>query len=398
MKKPREPTKPRPLKRKGRPYYLAQYWEDKVDDQGNLLGRRQVQVALFDEQRRRITRPRAAERGCDALHKDLLEQYRESLLKPESLAAYKERYIRTHLRRLGTSRYYDTKLTQFFTFLHEQYDVTAFSQVAREMVKSFLDFRLEQVKLVTAYGDLRAIRAFFNEARRDGYLSKNPSQGIALPALRGRNVSLGFFLPNEMNAIIAHCERNDPRWFPIFAGYRYAPFRREELCYLEWDDLDFTRDVIHIRDEKQEYNWKPKRDGRVMDLHPTLKDVLVGLERVKNFVYIHPDGASFDDPVRERRELGRKAWRKLKSLCEMLELDQKDETGTWKRRFCNGATLKGFRSGVCCELQLKGVPLGYVQEQLGHHDSSLTLESYTHLVPTLMGTLTKKFIARLGAE
>jgi len=50
-----------------------------------------------------------------------------------------------------------------------------------------------------------------------------------------------------------------------------------------------------------------------------------------------------------------------------------------------------------CELQLKGAPLAYVQEQLGHHDQSITLEHYSHLVPDLMGTLTKQFISYLGA-
>ena len=62
----------------------------------------------------------------------------------------------------------------------------------------------------------------------------------------------------------------------------------------------------------------------------------------------------------------------------------------------NGPHLKAFRHGVSIELQLKGAPLAYVQNQLGHHDQTLTLEHYSKICPGLLGNLTKKFIASLG--
>lgn len=61
------------------------------------------------------------------------------------------------------------------------------------------------------------------------------------------------------------------------------------------------------------------------------------------------------------------------------------------------AHLRAFRSGISCELQLKGAPLAYLQNQLGHRDQSITLEHYTHLMPELTGSLTKQFFAYLGS-
>lgn len=132
--------------------------------------------------------------------------------------------------------------------------------------------------------------------------------------------------------------------------------------------------------------------------HPALQSVLEALPRDSAFVYGHPDKVVYGDPIADRRELGRKAWRKCKRLCELLDFEAHDETQSWKRRFPKGAHLKAFRAGISCELQLRGAPLAYVQELLGHHDQALTLEHYTHMIPDLMGRLTKPFITSLGPD
>lgn len=199
-----------------------------------------------------------------------------------------------------------------------------------------------------------------------------------------------------MDAIVQQCKKSDVGWCPIFAGFRYAPFRREELCFLEWNDVDLDRGVIVVQHEKPAYGWKPKRDGRTMDLHPRLREILTKQTRKSEFVFQHPGHAPCGNTLAERYELGRRAWRKIKSHCDELELADCDETNSWARRFPNGAHLRAFRSGISCELQLKGAPLAYVQNQLGHRDQSITLEHYTHLVPELTGSLTKQFFAYLG--
>jgi integrase len=397
MKQAKAPSKPRKYRKKGRQNYYAAYWQDKLDDDGNIVRRQQIQITLVDEDGQPITTPRRADKACDRLYEQLSTEWNGRPTETTSLDDYKNRYVSARSRRQGTSRSYETKLRQFLEYLVENHAATQFKDIRREMVKAYLDDRTEDVKLVTVHGDLRAIRAFFNEAVKDGHLKDNISKGIKLPKLTNR-ASEGFFLPSEMDAIVEYCRECEPKWHGIFAGFRYAPFRREELCYLEWSDLDLDRDVIRIQNEKQEYNWRPKRTGRTMDLHPAFKAALENVRSSGSFVFAHPDGATFDDVRTERYELGRKAWRKIKTLCDHLNLAEKDESGSWDRRFPNGAHLKAFRAGVSCELQLKGAPLAYVQEQLGHHDNQLTLEHYTHLVPELMGSLTKQFIGYLGND
>ncbi len=397
MRQPKAPSKPRKYRKKGRQNYYAAYWQDKLDVDGNIVRRQQIQITLVDDDGHSITTPRKADKACDRLYEQLSAEWNGRLTETTTLLEYKNRYVSARSRRQGTSRSYEIKLRQFLDYLVEKHEATQFKDVRREMIKAYLDDRLDSVKLVTAHGDLRAIRAFFNEAVRDGQLRENISKGIKLPKLSKR-ASEGFFLPSEMDAIVEYFRDHDPNWHGIFAGFRYAPFRREELCYLEWADLDLDRDIIRIQDEKKEHNWRPKRTGRTMDLHPAFKEVLSNLKSSGVFVFDHPDGATFDDVRTERYELGRKAWRKVKTLCDHLNLAEKDESGSWERRFPNGSHLKAFRSGISCELQLKGAPLAYVQEQLGHHDNQLTLEHYTHLVPELMGSLTKQFIGVLGDD
>lgn len=395
MKTKKPPSRPRKFRRKGSDRYYCVYWEDKTNDAGEVIGRRQVQVPLNDEDGQKITAPRKAEAACDRLYESLTEKWRKVADGATLLSIYLDSYLSAATRRAGTRRSYETKLTQFREFL-EGHGVRSFSELERGHIKQFLDHRLEDVKLVTVYGDLRAIRAFLNEAVKDGQVAKSPCTKITLPSLKGAHRSEGFFLPQEMDAIVQHCEKHDPDWYPIFAGFRYAPFRREELCFLEWSDVDLDRDLIVIQDEKKSYGWKPKRDGRTMDLHPQLKRIITSRKAASDFVFQHPDKVKYENVLTERHELGRRAWRKIKTLCDELELADRDETKSWARRFPNGPHLKAFRSGVSCELQLKGAPLAYVQSQLGHRDQSITLEHYTHLVPELMGSLTKRFVAYLG--
>lgn len=420
MKLGKPPSKPRKFCRKGSDRYFGIYWEDRVNEAGQIVGRRQVEVSLYDDSGQRITTPRKADAACDRLYQGLLAAWKNPSSKnvshaesvapredaeppPEratresmSITSYRDSYLSTVPKRAGTRRSYDTKLTQFCEYLQREHGVETFSALRREHIKQFLSDRLNEVKPVTVHGDLRAIRAFLNEAVRDEQIAKSPCTRIKLPSLQGAHASEGFFLPNEMDVIVAHLEKNDPTWFPIFAGFRYAPFRREELCYLEWSDVDFVRDTIVIQDAKPSYGWRPKRDGRTMDLHPKLKQVFAKQRHTNAFVFNHPDGGIYENLAAQRRELGRRAWRKIKSLCDLLELPAKDPTRSWKRRFPSGPHLKAFRSGVSCELQLKGAPLAYVQNQLGHHDLSMTLEHYSHLVPELMGSLTKRFMGYLG--
>ncbi len=391
------PSKPKKVLRKDRGWFYAQYWEDELDSTGKVLGRKPVQVPIYDDHGERISTPKKADQACDDLYQQLLAVHHNVINGAVRISEYKGKYITGHLGREGTSRTYDTKLRDFISFLDTNGAVTRFSELRREHIKAYLDHRLSKVKIVTVHGDLRALRAFFNEAIKDRHITENPCRGIKLPRLAGAKASEGFFLPEEMDAIIAYCLEREPEWYAIFAGFRYAPFRREELCFLEWEDLEFGREVIYVRDEKRKYNWRPKRDGRTMDLHPKLMEVLQGIEPEGSFVFPAPEAWDVDSVVTERKELGRRAWRKIKTICRALDLKAKDKTGSWDRRFPNGPHLKAFRSGVCVELQLNGAPLSYCQAQLGHHSLDITLDHYTHMVPELLGHLTKKFIKLLGS-
>ena len=161
MKQRRPPSKPRKFKRKGRSYYYAQYWDNRLDDEGNVIGRRQVQVPLYDHHGKQISTPRNADKACDILYNQVIEAWNGAASGTTLLEEYKNGYVTSHSRREGTSRSYETKLRQFFTYLDSKYHVKNFSQVKREMIKSYLDSRLDEVKLVTVHGDHRAIRAFY---------------------------------------------------------------------------------------------------------------------------------------------------------------------------------------------------------------------------------------------
>jgi integrase len=84
--------------------------------------------------------------------------------------------------------------------------------------------------------------------------------------------------------------------------------REDEICKLEWSDVNFKEQLIHIRTKKVienrrkadgqvetiKYEWKPKATQGVVPMNETVRALLQRLHSVRksNFVFAQDDGGS----------------------------------------------------------------------------------------------------------
>lgn len=162
--------------------------------------------------------------------------------------------------------------------------------------------------------------------------------------------------------------------FPILHG-----LRRCEIAGLQWQDIDFEKQVIHIERDiiynstfgVQETLTKTDSSKRVLPLTNTMLNVLkeykIWYEEQKNihgdlwnkseFLFLQDDG-------------------KVINPCSITQIIQKFEA------------INGFKNvpvhslrHTCITLQLlAGIPIKVVSQMAGHADEKITLEIYTHML------------------
>jgi integrase len=88
----------------------------------------------------------------------------------------------------------------------------------------------------------RIFRRLARRAVRSGELAIDPTDGLELPAIRGRRDRIAS--PAEAAALIDALPKGERA---LWATALYAGLRRGELRALRWEDVDFEAGVIHVR-------------------------------------------------------------------------------------------------------------------------------------------------------
>jgi integrase len=132
------------------------------------------------------------------------------------------------------------------------------------------------------------------------------------------------------------------------------------LKHLTWDDLDFGRGVILIREKD---GWKPKTgDHRAIPMSPKARAILSNLPRKAKWVFTAPASAKYpagDHPLSERRLL-----EYLKRVLKKLGLPGHVHT---------------FRHSFISHALTQGIPEAIVRQWVGHVDPEV-IRLYTHVL------------------
>ena len=180
---------------------------------------------------------------------------------------------------------------------------------------------------------------------------------------------------------------DDRRLHPIWQLAIASGMRREELCGLKWEDVDFDRGTVRIERTRTVVAGKPhdsdlpktKKSRRTLSLGPVMSQ-LRSLQNLQKEDKLRAGGSYLDDGWLFANELGVPYYPGMMS--------------TWFSQIVKGcraaleddATLReisfhGCRH-TCATLMLKaGQPVHVVSRFLGHATVQITLDYYAHVLP-----------------
>jgi integrase len=285
-----------------------------------------------------------------------LESYAKSKAKPSTFKSYED-IIDKHLK----PKFGDYLLTEINTALLQKY----------------VAMRLESVKPKTVVNEIVPIKKMFKHAVRWGYLKVDPAGYVERP--RVEKEEMDILTPAEIRPFL---DAVTPKYRPFFLTAILTGARRGELLGLQWRDVDWRNNQIHVRRsvwKRQFVTPKSKTSTRRIDMSPHLatelkKHKLACPKSEFDLIFCNEEGKHLDpDSLIKRQFLP--ALRRAK--VRQVRFHDLRHTNT-ALRIAEGQNIK------------------YIQHQLGHASIQTTLDRYGHLIKEVNGEQAKKLDNILG--
>ncbi|MGO6778680.1 tyrosine-type recombinase/integrase [Rhizobium ruizarguesonis] len=276
---------------------------------------------------------------------------------------------------------------------------TLLSKLALPTVRDFED-RLRKEgrspamtkKIITSLGSI------LSDANERGLATRNPVRDIrgsrkgrerrAERRQKGR-LEVGVDIPSrdEIKALVAALEGN---WRPLLLTEVFTGMRSSELRGLRWQDVDFTRGEISVRQRVDQFRKagppKSEAGARTIPVPPLVVNALKELKlkhgNRPGLVFANPDGGF--------RSHSNVVWKGLQPAMvragvtvDTGELDKKGNP-ILTAKYSGLHALRHFYASWLINRKEDGglgLPAKIVQERLGHASIVMTMDVYGHLFP-----------------
>ena len=206
---------------------------------------------------------------------------------------------------------------------------------------------------------------------------------------RGK-LKVGVDIPTreEIKAIVGALEG---RWRPVLLTAIFTGLRASELRGLRWEDVDFEKKELHVRQRADRYSviGKPKSKSgeRTVPLTPivlnTLREwKLRQREKEGKLGLAFPTGAGNPEHHPNIVERGLKPTL-VRAGVTVSSLGE-DGKSTVEAKYSGLHALRHFYASWCINRRADGgleLPAKVVQERLGHSSIMMTMDVYGHLFP-----------------
>lgn len=238
-------------------------------------------------------------------------------------------------------------------------------------VENFI-FKLKEKNLsnITINKLVQLLRVIFNYAIDNSFISKSPV--LKKYRLPEEKKEIQVLDEQQIQSFLETARKRNIKTYAIMATFIYTGIRRGELLALEWSDIDFKNNRIKIN--KQVYQGQKvttkNNKHRIVDIPDKLIEILQeykqSQEVLSKVVFCNMEGGYMNPAVLERHY-----------FCATLKLLNKESAEAIKIR------LHDLRHTYATYLLSKGVPIKYVQEQLGHSSAKMTLDVYASYMPSV---------------
>ena len=237
----------------------------------------------------------------------------------------------------------------------------AIEDITPSAVQDFLTHRAESYKKATVKADWAMLKEVLDSAVSDGIIPKNPAKDkrVHNPAKAGSGTAS---LTREQIAAIQRAipTLEDARERCLIALLAYTSMRREEVLGLMWENVDFEKNVLEIRqavvhpvsaavtkETKNEFSL------RTFPMSEALRAILFPCRKKKGYVIAEEDGSPLSSTAYGR------LWKSLKSHIELY-----------------GMTAINFRTTFATMAVASGVDIKTTQALMGHATPEMTLMVY----------------------
>lgn len=246
-------------------------------------------------------------------------------------------------------------------------------------VEQFRDELLKKGSRAMARKVLASLKSTLSEAQRRGLVAQNAAQPVRVDVKKRdqRKLEVGRDIPSkeEVRTILAKVE--DP-WRPLIVTAIFTGMRGSELRGLTWEDIDFKRDVVHVRQRANLWGEigapKSSAGDREIPISPFVCNVLREW-RMKcprkdgELGLAFPNGSG---NVERHANIAARGFGDTQRRAKVV-----DETG--RPRYSPHA-FRHFFASYAIE---RGFPPKRVQVLLGHSTINMTFDVYGHLFPSL---------------
>jgi integrase len=271
------------------------------------------------------------------------------------------------------------------------------ARLSTPAIESFRDDLVKKCSRPMARKVLTSLKSILSEAQRRGLLAHNAAQPVKVDVKKRdrRKLAVGRDIPSkqEVQTILSKAAG---RWRPFFTTATFTGMRASELRGLTWDNVDFARKAVHIRQRANLWGEigapKSAAGEREIPMAPmvfnALKEWRLACPRQKlaegdaegRLSLVFPNG---NGNVESHANIANRGFYALQFDTGMIEPDpeQKDENGNpiMKPKYGLHA-LRHFFASWAIE---QGFSPKRLQALLGHSSIQMTFDVYGHLFPSL---------------
>ena len=221
----------------------------------------------------------------------------------ESFAEQLTEYLQTENKAPKTITRYCGVFSKFVQFVTAEDPYCKYlDQIESPLIERYKDFRRQEtitpnghpkaatrqgVSVRTLNNEIMFLHSIFNLAKRRGFITRNPFEDVK--KINGQKRK--YYQPLTKEQIEKLLDTADETLRPILLTFLLTGMRTGELLNLEWGDIDFKRDEIHIRPKK---DWEPKdKEARVIPLHDRLQQVLMNKKQTSDSRYVFGKGGNY---------------------------------------------------------------------------------------------------------
>lgn len=223
---------------------------------------------------------------------------------------------------------------------------------------------------------LRALmRQMFHRAHRSHLIPFDPAEDLALPRYT-KNARRS--LTDSERKIFLEVEPSVKGGVFYFAML-HTGMRPGELIALQWRDVDFKKNEIHVRRALESGTWnrlkEPKTESgtRTIPMHAALRERLLPLRGDPvSPVFLNQAGNMHSNTT------SRRLWEAILRAMDIRMGAELYRNQIKKSMLADDLVPYCLRHTFCTDLQRAGVPLNVAKELMGHSDISITANIYTH--------------------